>query len=98
MLILLFPKADIMRKQKSEAKGPRSQLVFRNREMKCQYCGKVGHSEDRCCKNPDNVCCEYCGRFGHDEDDCHAKRFQEKKRTGESPFSGLAYTFGSVGA
>ena len=93
---LSISKADAIRKQKADVKGPGPRLSFRNRKVECEYCGKVGHSEDRCYSNPDNTCCEYCGRFGHDEDGCHTKRFQERK--GASHFGGLAYTFGSVGA
>jgi len=93
---LSISRADAMRKQKADAKGPGPRLSFRNRKVECEYCGKIGHSEDRCYSNPDNTCCEYCGRFGHDEDGCHTKRFQERK--GASRFGGLAYTFGSVGA
>lgn len=62
---------------------------------KCQFCERVGHSQEKCFYNPSNNIpkCNGCGKFGHKYIDCYftsqidrenyLKQIQEKKEQEE---------------
>ena len=43
--------------------------------IKCDFCGKRGHTADDCWQR-NNIKCDFCGKIGHTSDDCWQKKIQ----------------------
>src|SRR5436190_11577391 len=59
----------------------------RNGTLKCNHCGRNGHTEEKC-YDKGRERCGYCGNWNHTEDDCRTKDFQQRNKKGA--FAGLA--------
>ena len=76
----------VVKKQHSSNPPVSNYPIIEDKDRTCSFCGKKGHSANRCDMNPHrNTRCNYCGKMGHSEATCWSKpKLEQGSRVGRA--------------
>ena len=92
-----FPVAKVEEKKGTENAVAKTHMETgtkpKNQTPFCNYCKKLGHTEEKCLRTPMNhpPYCPYCKKTGHTEDRCFAKRNSRYQDDRQQQYQGKGY-------